>query len=48
MIGRTATGRAMIEALALNRERVVIGIRAADQTAGRLRHDMIRFNSSNL
>ncbi len=34
MVGRTATGRATIEALALNRERV-IGIRAADQTAGR-------------
>ncbi len=34
MVGRTATGRAMIEALALNRERV-IGIRAADQTVGR-------------
>lgn len=34
MIGLTATGRATIEALALNRERVV-SIREADQTAGR-------------
>jgi len=34
MIGLTATGRATIEALALNRERVV-SIRAADRMAGR-------------
>ena len=34
IVGLTATGRATIGALALNRERVV-GIRAVDQTAGR-------------
>jgi hypothetical protein len=34
MIGLTVTGRATIEALALNREGVV-SIRTADQTAGR-------------